>query len=84
MRTEEMKRLGRLARMPETEYEKELFSTALASNKKRIILENVVYGLEEFIAMVVDNTKMPHQHSDPQLRLYCLAELAQKVLDEHS
>lgn len=34
----------------------------------------------EVLEMVQDNTKMPHQHTDPQLRLYCLAERAEEVL----
>jgi len=34
------------------------------------------------LEMVQDNTKMPHSHSDPQLRLYCLAERASEVLKE--
>jgi hypothetical protein len=33
---------------------------------------------EEVLAMVEENTKMPHQHTDPQLRLYCLAERARE------
>jgi hypothetical protein len=34
----------------------------------------------EVLKMVEDNTKMPHQHSDLQTRLYCLAERAREVL----
>lgn len=37
---------------------------------------------KEVLEMVVDNTKMPHQHSDLQTRLYCLAERAREVLDK--
>jgi hypothetical protein len=34
------------------------------------------------LEMVEDNSKMPHQHEDKQLRLYCLAERAREVLDK--
>jgi hypothetical protein len=30
--------------------------------------------------MVEDNSRMPHSHTDPQLRLYCLAERANEAL----
>lgn len=39
--------------------------------------------LGETLEMVEDNTKMPHQHSDPQLRLYCLTERAGETLSKH-
>jgi hypothetical protein len=38
--------------------------------------------LREALEMVMDNTKMPHQHSDLQTRLYCLAERAREALKE--
>lgn len=36
------------------------------------------------LEMVVDNTKMPHQHSDFQTRLYCLSERASEALEKLS
>lgn len=33
---------------------------------------------EEILNMVIDPRLMPHQHTDPQLRLYCLAERARE------
>lgn len=44
--------------------------------------EDRLRKIKEFIEMVEDNTKMPHQHTDPQLRLYCLAERAREILGE--
>lgn len=36
----------------------------------------------EVLEMVEDNTKMPHQHSDLQTRLYCLTERATEALSK--
>ena len=33
------------------------------------------------LEMVEDNTKMPHKHSDFQVRLHCLAERAREALE---
>lgn len=41
-----------------------------------------VQKLTAVLEMVQDNTKMPHQHTDPQLRLYCLSERASEVLEK--
>lgn len=38
-----------------------------------------IAALESFLEMVIDPRKMPHQHADPQLRLYCLAERASEL-----
>lgn len=38
----------------------------------------------ELIDMVEDNSKMPHQHTDPQTRLYCLTERAVELRDKLS
>lgn len=43
-------------------------------------LEDRLEKLTGLAEMVMDNTKMPHQHTDPQLRLYCLAERAKEIL----
>lgn len=51
----------------------------------RIIkLETKLATALEGLKMVEDNTKMSHQHIDPQLRLYCLAERAREVLEEYN
>jgi hypothetical protein len=47
-------------------------------------LIEIICKMETVLEMVVDNTKMPHEHTDPQLRLYCLSERAQEVLNESS
>jgi hypothetical protein len=39
-----------------------------------------VIEAEKVIGMVQDNTKMPHHHTDPQTRLYCLAERAKEFM----
>ena len=38
----------------------------------------------EIIGMIQDNTKMPHQHLDPHLRLYCLADKADEWLKQNT
>lgn len=43
-------------------------------------VKEYIAGLENLAEMVMDNTKMPHQHSDLQTRLYCLSERAREVL----
>jgi hypothetical protein len=43
-------------------------------------MEKKIDGAMEVIDMVIDNSKMPHKHSDPQLRLYCLTEIASDFL----
>lgn len=40
----------------------------------------VLQETREVLEMVQDNTKMPHQHSDLQTRLYCLSERATEAL----
>jgi hypothetical protein len=45
--------------------------------------ENRLKDAETVLSMAEDNTKMPHQHSDPQLRLYCLAERASEYFKKH-
>lgn len=42
-------------------------------------LETKLQVALEFIDMVEDNSKMPHQHSDYYLRLCCLAERATEI-----
>jgi hypothetical protein len=44
---------------------------------------STVEKMRKVLEMVVDNTKMPHQHEDLQLRLYCLAERAREVLESN-
>lgn len=39
-----------------------------------IILEQQNAVMKNVLEMVEDNSKMPHQHTDLQTRLYCLAE----------
>lgn len=46
-------------------------------------LKQIVKAMKIVLDMVEDNTKMSHQHTDPQLRLYCLAERANQVLTQH-
>lgn len=36
----------------------------------------------EFIYMVEDHRKMPHQHSDAQTKLYCLTERARETMEK--
>ena len=48
--------------------------------KDREKLVEVVKELRSTLEMVEDNSKMPHQHTDLQTRLYCLAERAREVL----
>jgi hypothetical protein len=35
------------------------------------------------VAMTEDNRKMPHQHTDKELRLNCLAERANEAITKH-
>lgn len=45
-------------------------------------LESQNKKLVELVKMVIDPRLMPHQHKDPQIRLYCLVERAQETLKE--
>jgi len=48
-------------------------------------LDQLKYRLSEaerVLQMVEDNTKMPHKHEDPQLRLYCLSERAHEYFEK--
>lgn len=59
------------------------FKILLSKTMGEIIEEEITkeyIQLVELAEMVRDNTKMPHQHTDPQLRLYCLAERADEIL----
>jgi hypothetical protein len=49
-------------------------------NGRKFVPVEMFDQVVEVLEMVQDNTKMPHQHTDPQLRLYCLAERAEEVL----
>jgi hypothetical protein len=49
-------------------------------NGRKFVPVEMLDQAVEVLNMVQDNTKMPHQHTDPQLRLYCLAERAEEVL----
>ena len=56
---------------------KKLFEKIVMPKLDRLIeIEKRLEEAEEVLEMVADNTKMPHQHTEPQLRLYCLAERA--------
>lgn len=37
----------------------------------------------EIIEMMAGHRKMPHQHSDPQTKLYCLTERANEFLENN-
>lgn len=37
----------------------------------------------QLIRMVADHRLMPHQHSDPQTKLYCLTERANEFLQKY-
>jgi hypothetical protein len=58
----------------------QMMTSEMAHEMKALMEEN--HKLRELAEMVMDNTKMPHQHTDPQLRLYCLAERAKEALGE--
>jgi hypothetical protein len=72
-------------RIKELELSLNLHRQAACENSERAIkaeAQNKI--MREVLEMVEDNSKMPHQHSDLQTRLYCLAERAREALSKNS
>ena len=64
--------------------EAEIKEVEAESDREKIArLESQLKEARTLVEMVQDNTKMPHQHTDPQLRLYCLAERATEFLAKY-
>jgi hypothetical protein len=74
----EIKRLRDLNDQLKARFEKE--TGVYYINGRKFVPVEMFDQVVEVLEMVQDNTKMPHQHTDPQLRLYCLAERAEEVL----
>ena len=75
---DEIKNLRDLNNQLKARFEKE--TGVYYINGRKFVPVEMFDQVVEVLQMVQDNTKMPHQHTDPQLRLYCLAERAEEVL----